>query len=84
MHVSPDAANVVPDAVELWVAVRSADRRLPSYAGHNANHLATIAPTSKLFVPSKAGRSHFPGGVAGSARSGERSQSASGGTRAVH
>jgi len=118
IHVSPNAANVVPGAVELWAEVRSVDpqvleqrervlrgrtreiaarrdvrvrdqtvsqeepvplpervqagleevaqklglsaRRLPSYAGHDANHLATIAPAGMLFVPSQHGRSHCP------------------------
>jgi N-carbamoyl-L-amino-acid hydrolase len=35
-------------------------RYLPSYAGHDANQLAKIAPIGMLFVPSRAGRSHCP------------------------
>jgi beta-ureidopropionase / N-carbamoyl-L-amino-acid hydrolase len=35
-------------------------RRLPSFAGHDANQLAKIAPIGMLFVPSRAGRSHCP------------------------
>jgi N-carbamoyl-L-amino-acid hydrolase len=35
-------------------------RRLPSFAGHDANHMARIAPTGMLFVPSRGGRSHCP------------------------
>ncbi len=33
-------------------------RRLPSYAGHDANQMAKIAPIGVLFVPSRGGRSH--------------------------
>jgi N-carbamoyl-L-amino-acid hydrolase len=35
-------------------------RRLPSYAGHDGNQMAKIAPIGMLFVPSRAGRSHCP------------------------
>ncbi len=34
--------------------------RLPSGAGHDANHMARIAPVGMLFVPSRGGRSHCP------------------------
>jgi len=34
--------------------------KLSSGAGHDANHLAEIAPTGMIFVPSKGGRSHCP------------------------
>jgi N-carbamoyl-L-amino-acid hydrolase len=34
--------------------------RLPSYAGHDTNQLAQIAPVAMLFVPSRGGRSHCP------------------------
>jgi N-carbamoyl-L-amino-acid hydrolase len=34
--------------------------RLPSYAGHDANQLAKIAPIGMLFAPSRDGRSHCP------------------------
>jgi N-carbamoyl-L-amino-acid hydrolase len=34
--------------------------RLPSYAGHDTNQLARIAPVAMLFVPSRGGRSHCP------------------------
>lgn len=33
---------------------------VPSQAGHDANHLAEIAPTGMIFVPSRDGRSHCP------------------------
>jgi N-carbamoyl-L-amino-acid hydrolase len=35
-------------------------RLLPSGAGHDAGHLAQIAPAGMIFVPSKDGRSHCP------------------------
>jgi beta-ureidopropionase / N-carbamoyl-L-amino-acid hydrolase len=35
-------------------------RKLPSYAGHDGNQMAKIAPIGMLFVPSRAGRSHCP------------------------
>jgi N-carbamoyl-L-amino-acid hydrolase len=34
--------------------------RLPSFAGHDTNQLAKIAPVAMLFVPSRGGRSHCP------------------------
>lgn len=34
--------------------------KLSSGAGHDANHLAEVAPTGMIFVPSKEGRSHCP------------------------
>ncbi|MGH3682770.1 MAG: hydantoinase/carbamoylase family amidase, partial [Natronosporangium sp.] len=34
--------------------------RMPSGAGHDAQNLATLAPTGMIFVPSVAGRSHSP------------------------
>ncbi len=34
--------------------------QLPSGAGHDAGHLAKVAPTGMVFVPSKDGRSHCP------------------------
>jgi N-carbamoyl-L-amino-acid hydrolase len=33
---------------------------MTSGAGHDANHLAEIAPTGMIFIPSKDGRSHCP------------------------
>jgi N-carbamoyl-L-amino-acid hydrolase len=35
-------------------------RAMPSGAGHDAAHLASLAPTGMIFVPSRAGRSHCP------------------------
>jgi N-carbamoyl-L-amino-acid hydrolase len=34
--------------------------QLPSYAGHDANQMAKIAPVGMLFAPSRDGRSHCP------------------------
>jgi N-carbamoyl-L-amino-acid hydrolase len=34
--------------------------KLTSGAGHDANHLAEVAPAGMIFVPSKDGRSHCP------------------------
>ena len=33
---------------------------LPSRAGHDAQKIATVAPTAMMFVPSQGGRSHCP------------------------
>lgn len=33
---------------------------LPSGAGHDASHMAEIAPTGMIFIPSRDGRSHCP------------------------
>jgi N-carbamoyl-L-amino-acid hydrolase len=35
-------------------------RAMPSGAGHDAAHLASLAPTGMIFVSSRAGRSHCP------------------------
>ncbi|MGH3276735.1 MAG: M20/M25/M40 family metallo-hydrolase, partial [Streptosporangiaceae bacterium] len=62
-------APVAP--VELDPRVRSAiDARarglglsavaMPSGAGHDAQNMATLAPTGMIFVPSRDGRSHSP------------------------
>lgn len=37
-----------------------ATMRLPSGAGHDAQNIATLAPTGMIFVPSREGRSHSP------------------------
>jgi N-carbamoyl-L-amino-acid hydrolase len=33
-------------------------RKMPSWAGHDASHMAQLAPTGMIFVPSRDGRSH--------------------------
>ncbi|GAA0991674.1 M20 family metallo-hydrolase [Subtercola frigoramans] len=35
-------------------------RAMPSGAGHDAAHIATVTPTGMIFVPSRGGRSHCP------------------------
>ncbi len=35
-------------------------RVLPSGAGHDASHIAEVAPAGMIFVPSRGGRSHCP------------------------
>lgn len=35
-------------------------RSMPSGAGHDAAHIATMTPTGMIFVPSRDGRSHCP------------------------
>jgi N-carbamoyl-L-amino-acid hydrolase len=35
-------------------------RRMPSGAGHDAQMLARVCPTSMIFVPSRGGISHNP------------------------
>lgn len=46
-------ANVSDDLGYSW-------RAMPSGAGHDAAHLALLAPTGMIFVPSVGGRSHCP------------------------
>ncbi|MBI3972954.1 MAG: allantoate amidohydrolase [Chloroflexi bacterium] len=63
--VSHEEPVPVPEPVQalLEAIVRELGqpvRRLPSYAGHDATHLAKIAPIGMLFVPSQSGRSHCP------------------------
>ena len=35
-------------------------QEMPSGAGHDAGHMAALAPTGMIFIPSKEGRSHCP------------------------
>ena len=63
--LSYEAPVPVPDALQALLAdvlteVGQSVRYLPSYAGHDANQLARVAPVGMLFVPSHAGRSHCP------------------------
>lgn len=54
-----------PQIVELIADVACAmdidSLRMPSGAAHNAQIMASIAPSAMIFVPSKGGRSHSPG-----------------------
>lgn len=47
-------------AAEVCRALGLSCRMLPSGAGHDASHIAEIAPACMIFVPSRAGRSHCP------------------------
>jgi N-carbamoyl-L-amino-acid hydrolase len=64
MRVSSHPVFFNPDMVDLIGRVCSdlgiPHMQLPSGAGHDAGHLAKIAPTGMVFVPSKDGRSHCP------------------------
>ncbi len=55
--VSEHVQSVLADVLS---ALGHQPRRLPSYAGHDANQLAKLAPIGMLFIPSHAGRSHCP------------------------
>ena len=54
------------DSKMLEVIIRVCDclgyscLEMPSGAGHDASHLATVAPTGMIFIPSRDGRSHCP------------------------
>lgn len=57
---TPMATSV---SVEIEAAARGLGHQtlaLPSGAGHDSAHLARLAPTGMVFVPSRDGRSHCP------------------------
>jgi len=56
----PIAESVQSTLADVVQSLGHSPRRLPSYAGHDANQLAKLAPIGMLFIPSKAGRSHCP------------------------
>jgi acetylornithine deacetylase/succinyl-diaminopimelate desuccinylase-like protein len=56
----PTAASVQDVIANSSNALGYSWQSLPSGAGHDAAHLATLAPTGMIFVPSKDGRSHCP------------------------
>jgi N-carbamoyl-L-amino-acid hydrolase len=56
----PIPADVQDECAGVLRTLGHPDRRLPSYAGHDGNQLAKIAPIGMLFVPSRDGRSHCP------------------------
>lgn len=63
--VSAEEPVLIPERVQDTFAavlgeLGQAPRRLPSYAGHDGNQMAKIAPIGMLFVPSRDGRSHCP------------------------
>ncbi len=55
--LSATVQDTIADAAER---TGHAWRSMPSGAGHDSAHLASIAPTAMLFVPSRGGRSHCP------------------------
>ena len=61
-HEEPVPAD--PDVCSVLAEAASQTGRpflqLPSYAGHDANQMAKIAPIGMLFAPSRDGRSHCP------------------------
>jgi beta-ureidopropionase / N-carbamoyl-L-amino-acid hydrolase len=68
IELSPlSSAAPVPAAAEIIESINNAieklglpARRLISGAGHDAAHMAAVAPMGMIFVPSQGGRSHVP------------------------
>jgi beta-ureidopropionase / N-carbamoyl-L-amino-acid hydrolase len=56
----PIGEDIQAVLAEVLSALGHPARHLPSYAGHDGNQMAKIAPIGMLFVPSHAGRSHCP------------------------
>jgi N-carbamoyl-L-amino-acid hydrolase len=56
----PIAEGVQSVLAEVLDSLGHPPRRLPSFAGHDGNQIAKIAPIGMLFIPSRAGRSHCP------------------------
>ena len=65
-HIAVDAEPAPTDERIRSLIFRSAEslglssRLMPSGAGHDAQHMAQIAPTGMIFVPSVGGISHAP------------------------
>jgi len=57
VEITTDLADVLATALD---GLQLPYLRLPSFAGHDTNQLAKIAPVAMLFVPSRDGRSHCP------------------------
>lgn len=56
-HFDADLVN----SIETWAGALGLDhRRMVSGAGHDAMHLARVAPTAMLFIPCERGISHHP------------------------
>jgi len=53
-------ANLVERIVRVCKRLDIPHIQLSSGAGHDASHIATVAPTAMIFIPSKDGRSHCP------------------------
>lgn len=58
-HVDFDC-SVIKRISDICHALGFSCQEMPSMAGHDAGHMAAIAPASMVFVPSLAGRSHCP------------------------
>jgi len=56
----PISESIQALLADVVAALGQPVRRLPSFAGHDANQIAKIAPIGMLFVPSRGGRSHCP------------------------
>jgi N-carbamoyl-L-amino-acid hydrolase len=52
--------NMVKRVMDVCEQLGIPHTQLTSGAGHDANHLAEVAPAGMIFVPSKDGRSHCP------------------------
>jgi N-carbamoyl-L-amino-acid hydrolase len=56
----PTAQSVQDLIASSASAIGYSWRAMPSGAGHDAAHIASLAPTGMIFIPSRAGRSHCP------------------------
>jgi N-carbamoyl-L-amino-acid hydrolase len=56
----PTAVSVQDHIADTSTSLGYSWRSMPSGAGHDAAHIAAIAPTGMIFVPSRDGRSHTP------------------------
>ncbi len=56
----PTATSVQDVIADTASSLGYSWRAMPSGAGHDAAHVAAIAPTGMIFVPSRDGRSHCP------------------------
>jgi N-carbamoyl-L-amino-acid hydrolase len=59
-HVVKFREETIALAAELCQALGLPYLVMPSGAGHDASHIAEIAPAGMIFVPSRGGRSHCP------------------------
>jgi beta-ureidopropionase / N-carbamoyl-L-amino-acid hydrolase len=61
-QIAPTGLNsrVRPIIEKQAAGLQLSTASLPSGAGHDAQNMATIAPTGMIFIPSSGGRSHCP------------------------
>jgi len=57
VHFNPDMVNLIE---EMAKKAAFSYMRIPSGAGHDAQYMRAICPTTMIFVPSIKGRSHCP------------------------